>query len=70
MAESIAAAPAHDGPVVIDAAVIRTELVMPPSVALETAKGFSLDLVKPIMSGRTNEVVDLAPDDTCRGVAM
>jgi pyruvate dehydrogenase (quinone) len=42
--DGIAAALAHDGPVLIDAVVNRTELAMPPSVTVEMAKGFSLSL--------------------------
>ena len=42
----IAAAFAHDGPVLIDAVVNRTELAMPPSITLEMAKGFTLFMVK------------------------
>jgi pyruvate dehydrogenase (quinone) len=38
----IADALAHKGPVLVDAVVNRTELVMPPSVTLEMAKGFTL----------------------------
>ena len=57
--EGITAAFAHDGPVVIDAVVNRTELAMPPSVTLEMAKGFSLYMVKAILSGRADEVIDL-----------
>jgi len=56
----IAAALAHDGPVLIDAVVNRTELAMPPSVTAEMAKGFSLYMVKAILNGRTDEVIDLA----------
>jgi pyruvate dehydrogenase (quinone) len=56
----IAAAFAHDGPVLIDAAVNRTELVMPPSITLEMAKGFSIFMVKAILSGRADEIIDLA----------
>ena len=58
--DGIAAAFAHDGPVVVDAVVNRTELAMPPSVTAEMAKGFSLYMVKAIMNGRTDEVIDLA----------
>ena len=58
--DGIAAAFAHDGPVVIDAVVNRTELAMPPSITLEMAKGFSLYMVKAIMNGRTDEIIDLA----------
>ena len=56
----IAAALAHDGPVLVDAVVNRTELAMPPSVTLEMAKGFTLYMVKAVMSGRGDELIDLA----------
>jgi pyruvate dehydrogenase (quinone) len=55
----IAAALGHDGPVLIDAVVNRTELAMPPAVTLEMAKGFTLYMVKAVMSGRGDELVDL-----------
>src|SRR2546423_2749885 len=58
--DGIAAAFAHDGPVLIDAVVNRTELAMPPAVTLEMAKGFTLYMVKAVMSGRGDEVLDLA----------
>jgi pyruvate dehydrogenase (quinone) len=56
----IAAALAHDGPVLVDAVVSRTELAMPPSVTLEMAKGFTLYMMKAVMSGRGDELLDLA----------
>ena len=56
----IAAALAHDGPVLIDAVVNREELSMPPKITLEMAKGFSLFMVKAVMNGRANEVLDIA----------
>src|SRR5262249_14301093 len=56
--DGIAAALRHDGPVLVDAVVNRTELAMPPSVTLEMAKGFTLFMMKAIMSGRGDEVVD------------
>lgn len=58
--DGIAAALAHDGPVLVDAVVNRTELAMPPAITVEMAKGFSLYMVKAIMSGRGDEIVDLA----------
>ena len=56
----IAAALAHNGPVLVDAVVNRTELAMPPSITLEMAKGFTLYMVKAVMSGRGDELIDLA----------
>ncbi|MGL4968168.1 MAG: ubiquinone-dependent pyruvate dehydrogenase [Inquilinus sp.] len=60
VSQGIAEAFAHDEPVLIDAVVNRTELAMPPSVTAEMAKGFSLYMVKAVMNGRVDEVVDLA----------
>jgi pyruvate dehydrogenase (quinone) len=56
----IAAALAHHGPVLIDAVVNRTELAMPPAVTMEMAKGFTLYMVKAVINGRADEVIDLA----------
>jgi pyruvate dehydrogenase (quinone) len=64
--DGIAAALAHDGPVLVDAVVNRTELVMPPSITLEMAKGFTLFMVKAVMSGRADEVIDLAKTNLWR----
>jgi pyruvate dehydrogenase (quinone) len=58
--DGIDAAFAHGGPVVVDAVVNRLELAMPPSITAEMAKGFSLYMIKAILSGRADEVVDLA----------
>jgi pyruvate dehydrogenase (quinone) len=46
VADGIGAALAHDGPVLVDAVVNRTELAMPPAVTLEIAKGFTLYMVQ------------------------
>jgi pyruvate dehydrogenase (quinone) len=56
----IAAAFALEGPVLVDAVVNRTELAMPPSVTIEMAKGFTLYMVKAVINGRADEVIDLA----------
>jgi pyruvate dehydrogenase (quinone) len=58
--EGISAAFAHNGPALVDAVVNRTELAMPPSITLEMAKGFTLYMVKALISGRGDELVDLA----------
>jgi len=66
VSDGIAAALAHDGPVLVDAVVNRTELAMPPSVTLEMARGFTLYMVKAVMSGRGDEVIDLARSNLWR----
>ena len=62
----ISAALRHDGPVLVDAVVNRTELAMPPAVTAEMAKGFTLYMVKAVMSGRGDEVLDLARSNLWR----
>jgi pyruvate dehydrogenase (quinone) len=62
----VAAALAHDGPVLVDAVVSRTELAMPPAVTVEMAKGFTLYMVKAVLSGRVDELIDLAESNLWR----
>jgi len=62
----IAAALNHNGPVLIDAVVNRTELAMPPAVTLKMAKGFTLYMVRAVMSGRGDELIDLARSNLWR----
>ncbi|HLZ64582.1 MAG TPA: ubiquinone-dependent pyruvate dehydrogenase [Aliidongia sp.] len=56
----LAEAFAHPGPVLVDAVVNRMELAMPPKVTAEMAKGFTLYMLKAILNGRGDEVVELA----------
>jgi pyruvate dehydrogenase (quinone) len=51
---------AHNGPVLVDAVVARTELPIPPSINLEMAKGFTLYMARAVMNGRGDELIDLA----------
>jgi pyruvate dehydrogenase (quinone) len=50
----------HDGPVLVDAVVNRMELAMPPKITAEMAKGFSLYMLKAVLGGRADDVVELA----------
>ena len=56
----IAQALKHDGPAVVEVFVARHELAMPPTITLEQAKGFSLFMMKAVLNGRGDEIVDLA----------
>jgi pyruvate dehydrogenase (quinone) len=62
----VAEALAHDGPVLVDAVVNRTELAMPPAVTAEMAKGFTLYMMKAVMSGRGDELLDLVATNLWR----
>ena len=51
---------AHDGPALVDIAVNRQELAMPPSLKLDQVVDFNLYMIKAILNGRGDEIVDLA----------
>jgi pyruvate dehydrogenase (quinone) len=55
----LAEALAYPRPVLIDAAVNRIELAMPPKVTAEMAKGFTLYMLKAVLNGRGDEVIEL-----------
>ncbi len=50
----------HDGPALVEVVVNRQELAMPPTISPEQALGFSLYLMRAVLSGRGDEVIDLA----------
>ena len=50
---------AHPGPAVLDVVTATQELSMPPTITAEEVKGFSLYVLRAIMSGRGDAVVDL-----------
>jgi pyruvate dehydrogenase (quinone) len=60
------AALAHPGPVLIDAVVNRQELAIPPKITAEMTKGFTLYMLKAVMNGRTDEVMDLGSTNLWR----
>jgi pyruvate dehydrogenase (quinone) len=51
---------AHDGPVLVDIAVNRQELAMPPSLKLDQIVDFNLYMIRAILNGRGDEIIDLA----------
>jgi pyruvate dehydrogenase (quinone) len=56
----------HDGPVLLDVLVNRQELSMPPTITVEQAKGFSLYMLRAVLSGKGDEVIDLAKTNLLR----
>src|SRR5437868_13220103 len=50
----------HDGPALVEVPVHRQELSIPPTITVEQMKGFSLFALKAVLSGRGDEIVDLA----------
>lgn len=56
----------HDGPSVLDVVVNRQELAIPPAIQLGQAKGFTLYMLKAVLSGRGDEVLELAKTNLWR----
>ena len=50
----------HEGPALVDVAVNRQELAVPPSISLAQIKGFTLYMIKAVLNGKGDEVMDLA----------
>src|SRR5580700_2763748 len=57
---------AHDGPALVDVVVNRQELSMPPTISLDQALGFGLYMIRAVLSGRGDEVIDLAKTNLMR----
>jgi pyruvate dehydrogenase (quinone) len=57
---------AYDGPALIEVMTARHELSMPPSIDFKQAAGFSLYLTKAVLSGRGDEIIDLAKTNLFR----
>ncbi|MGE7765521.1 ubiquinone-dependent pyruvate dehydrogenase [Peribacillus sp. NPDC096540] len=56
----------HNGPVVLDVVVNRQELSLPPSIKLEQAQGFTLWMLKAVLNGQGNDIVELAKTNFIR----
>jgi pyruvate dehydrogenase (quinone) len=50
----------HPGPALVSAKVDKHELSLPPTIDFEQAKGFGIYLVKAVLNGRGDEILDLA----------
>lgn len=58
--EALSAAFDHDGPALVDARTARHELSLPPKITYGQLKGFTLFATRTILSGRADEIVELA----------
>ena len=64
--EALSAALAHDGPALVEVLVHRQELSIPPTISLDQAWGFSLYMIRAVLNGRGDEVIDLAKTNLMR----
>ncbi len=57
---------AHEGPALLDVVTARNELSMPPKIEAEQVKGFSLYVLRAVMNGKGDAVLDLARTNLIR----
>ena len=63
---AIRAAFEHDGPALVDVVTARQELSIPPTITAEQVGGFTLYAIRTILSGRGDELIDLADTNVFR----
>ncbi|WP_062228062.1 ubiquinone-dependent pyruvate dehydrogenase [Aureimonas frigidaquae] len=62
----LAEALAHPGPVLVDVPIEPQELILPPKIKAQQALGFSLYALRAVISGRGDEVLELASANLLR----
>ena len=55
-----------EGPVLVDVVTAREELSMPPAITAAQMKGFTVWALKTVLSGRGDELIDLADTNVWR----
>jgi pyruvate dehydrogenase (quinone) len=63
---ALRAAFGHKGPALIDVLTARQELSIPPTITFEQVKGFTLYATRTLLSGRGDELIDLAETNVAR----
>jgi pyruvate dehydrogenase (quinone) len=56
----------HDGPVLLDVLVNRQELSLPPRINFEQAHGFTLWMMKAVLNGDGDKLIELAKTNLFR----
>ncbi|MFL6522058.1 MAG: thiamine pyrophosphate-dependent enzyme, partial [Nitrososphaera sp.] len=56
----------HNGPALVDVVVNPQELFIPPTINLEQIRGFTLYMIKAVLNGRADEIIDLAKTNLFR----
>jgi pyruvate dehydrogenase (quinone) len=60
LADGLRSAFAHAGPAVVEVMTVRHELSIPPRISAAQVKGFTLWATRSVLSGRGDEVVEVA----------
>jgi pyruvate dehydrogenase (quinone) len=58
--DALQSAFSHDGPALVDVVSARQELIMPPKTTVAEAHSFGLFMLRAVMDGRANQLIDLA----------
>ena len=56
----------HDGPALIEVMTARQELSLPPTITFEQVRNFTLYATRTVLSGRGDELIDLAKTNVVR----
>ncbi|BFU94382.1 MAG: putative thiamine pyrophosphate-containing protein YdaP [Nitrospira sp.] len=56
----------HNGPALVEVLVNRQELALPPSIEVGQMIGFSLYMIKAVLNGRGDKIIDLAKSNLFR----
>ena len=59
---------AHDGPALLDVVTAKHALSLPPTIGVEQIEGVSLRVLRAVMSGRGDAVIDLATTNLLRAL--
>ncbi|HXQ93229.1 MAG TPA: ubiquinone-dependent pyruvate dehydrogenase [Nitrososphaerales archaeon] len=54
------------GPALVDVVVNRQELLIPPNINYEVVKGFTLYMIRAVLNGKGDEIIDLAKTNLFR----
>jgi pyruvate dehydrogenase (quinone) len=68
LADALRTAFEVDGPALVEVMTARQELSMPPPITQEQIKGFTLYATRTILSGRGDELIDLASTNLTRRI--
>ena len=66
LADALREALDHPGPALVEVMTARQELSIPPSITFEQVKGFALYAARTMLSGRGDELVELAKTNVLR----
>ena len=57
---------AHPGPALVDVVSVRQELIMPPATTFDEAHKFGMFMLKAVLDGRGDQLIDLAASNLAR----